>query len=476
MKKADGILIFGEWFADLPELDNPGLTEANNVIWTEGGYEPYHPLTQIGGGLPAQPNALFKPFTDDDDEFYAATLTQLYEHLGTNTWTLRSSATYASSFGWKFAQFDNLVIAADPSNAAQVKTLNASTSFTLLATSGTAPPANAIGVVGRFVVLGSFTGTVADTATIQWSAIDSPRNWPTPGTSTAVATQSGKQVMPAELGAVTGVYGTDQFGVVFQTGGISRMTYIGGDIVFQFNLIDNVIGSPFPKGIVKVGGLVYFPSRFGFHATDGVSVHPIGKGKVDEYFAESLDWNQATHVTAGYDRKRDLIYWAYPTSSATSGRPNKVLIFHRPSGRWTSADQELWAIGRGESGNRPSSGATQDLYSFDRFFILSQFNASAGSATFTTAEMEHNRGGYSLVQGVKPLVQGTAPAVTVAIGTRNDQNPANLTYTAARTATASTGFADFRSSARYHRARITVTGEFESATGIEWQAAPQGAR
>ena len=45
--------LFGEWLPDLPDLDNPGLTEANNVIPSDGGYKPFRPLTSLSDPVPA---------------------------------------------------------------------------------------------------------------------------------------------------------------------------------------------------------------------------------------------------------------------------------------------------------------------------------------------------------------------------------------------------------------------------------------
>jgi hypothetical protein len=50
-----------------------------------------------------------------------------------------------------------------------------------------------------------------------------------------------------------------------------------------------------------------------------------------------------------------------------------------------------------------------------------------------------------------------------------------VTYTAESTANSRSGFCDFRSEARYHRARVTITGTFNAAQGIEVDAVWSGA-
>jgi hypothetical protein len=98
----------------------------------------------------------------------------------------------------------------------------------------------------------------------------------------------------------------------------------------------------------------------------------------------------------------------------------------------------------------------------------------AGTAVLDGTEAELTKGALSRVQGVKPLVVGSDPVLTVEVGSRNSLGSA-VTYTAARTPNARTGFVDLRSEARYHRARVTIAGAFDSALGIEYQAVSSGA-
>ena len=72
------------------------------------------------------------------------------------------------------------------------------------------------------------------------------------------------------------------------------------------------------------------------------------------------------------------------------------------------------------------------------------------------------------------LVVGSDPVLTVEVGSRNSLGSA-VTYSAARSPNARTGFVDLRSEARYHRARVTIAGAFDSALGIEYQAVSSGA-
>jgi hypothetical protein len=50
-RAADGKVMFGEYLPDLPVTDNPGLTEALNVLPVDKFYRAYHPIAGAGTAL-----------------------------------------------------------------------------------------------------------------------------------------------------------------------------------------------------------------------------------------------------------------------------------------------------------------------------------------------------------------------------------------------------------------------------------------
>jgi hypothetical protein len=104
---------------------------------------------------------------------------------------------------------------------------------------------------------------------------------------------------------------------------------------------------------------------------------------------------------------------------------------------------------------------------------LATFTGTPGTAILETGESEGNIGGMMFVRGVRPLVDVTVNAVTIAIGYRNDQN-STPTYTSEVTANSRSGECNFRNEARFQRVRMTVTGTFNSAQGVGVDAIPSG--
>src|SRR5690606_4805944 len=124
--------------------------------------------------------------------------------------------------------------------------------------------------------LGDIDNGTAYPYAVQWSAIDNPTDWPTPGTSQARTVQAGFQYLDSSHGAVTGITNGQFSGLIFQKTGITRAQYIGGDLVFQFNTFEFTRGLWAPRSLIQIGQVAYFIAADGFYATDGQTVTPIG--------------------------------------------------------------------------------------------------------------------------------------------------------------------------------------------------------
>jgi hypothetical protein len=110
----------------------------------------------------------------------------------------------------------------------------------------------------------------------------------------------------------------EEFGIVFQEYGITRMTYVGGNIVYQFDTYDKNRGGRMnrPNG-VRVGNLVYFHLwGYGFCVTDGYSVERIDPG--NRHLASNSSDTESTIVSYAYDIGR-----VFP--GAYTSRTNSIL-------------------------------------------------------------------------------------------------------------------------------------------------------
>jgi hypothetical protein len=485
-------IVYKEWLPDQPELGNPGLIRAQNVVPGINGYEPFHPLVANLGSITASSNisgafmALGSTTISPLAELNVAaglTLWRAEDAFGSFTFNTAGSRTNSASISDQFAQFENLVIIAGDSNKPYMRTIGSSSNFTSLGVSGTNNSARAIGVINQFVVIGNMNAT-ANAATsgahkseylLRWSGIDQPTSWPLANSATATAQQSGEEYMPSRFGPIYAIYGGDQYGIILQQSGISRMTYVGPPVVFQFDEIDPTHGSYYPRGSVQVGRYVYFVASNGFYRTDGVAVENIGNGKVNKFFANEQDPFDSFDFSCGYDSQNDLVYFAYSTSGATNYL-DTLLIYSPVSNNWSRASQNVDIL---VSQVRSEGDPRSPLLGFDNSIPrnVGRFNGTAGTAVLETGEFEFNEAGRTYADEFKPLVEssGTAPAITVRVGYRDDLGTAP-SYTSATTPHSRTKVANVRVDAKYMRLETQIVGEFEKVTGIQFNASPSGSQ
>lgn len=469
MKPADGKIRFTEWLPDLPDLDNPGLTEVVNAVFVDGSFQPFEPLgNDIGTALASEPLGGIVA----GDFVYVGLNTSLQRGtLDVGGWTDYSQATaYATVSGWRFVRFDDLVVATSGQGQPQAQTLGSLTDFSDLATTGTAPAASIIGRIGRFLFLGDEATTEYY---VRWSANDDARNWPTPGSATAISLQAGEQYLNPEWGAVTAIVGGDQFGLVMQEHGLTRVTYIGGEEVFQFDEIEGSHGCYFPNSVVRAGAGWYYISEAGFCFTDGVQSRNIGLNRVNDEFWEfspgGNDEASRNRVRGAIDPKESLIYWSLSTSS---GHTTRLITYNYESDKFTSCLQNMNCLLTSRE-TLPTITARR-MIGFSTAHAMREFDGTPGTATFTTGEFELNPGGRTFVQGVKPLIEGAVTvSASVLVAARNSLD-ASVTFQTASAINSRTGFAGLRSDARYHRARVSVAGNFSNITGLEFQSVPSG--
>jgi hypothetical protein len=487
------VIPVGEWRPDLPALDNPGTTEAKNVIPAAGSYRPFPSWLAYSNALPARVQGSFgsKDATGIGANV-AGTATKLHKLAGT-TWSdvsRSAGGAYATGpdDGWSFAQFGDLVIAVNYVDTPQKFQLGVSSAFEALG--GSPPHARFAATVRDFVVLGRVAG---QPNRVQWSGINNAETWaPSP------ATQSDYQDLP-DGGWVQGVVGGEA-GLVLQERAVQRMTYVGSPLVFQFDKISSELGASIEGSIAAYQDRAFFAHASGFHAVLGAQqLVPIGDQKVDRHFWNDLDQNYLYRVSATVDPLNKLYVVSYPGSGNSGGTPNKLLIYNWALDRWSRAEVEVEAvyIGISQAGYTLDtldsvSGSVDALaFSLDspvwtgvgRLFLagfntahcLGYFNGPAMAATVETGEAQLVPGRRAFLRSLRPAVDGGT--VTVEIGAR-DRGQEALTWSGAQ-AVGADGRCPVRSSARYHRARINVAagGAWTHIQGVaDLEAAPAGER
>lgn len=145
------------------------------------------------------------------------------------------------------------------------------------------PDGRCMGSINEFVFIGAIS---SDLFAVQWCAVGDASDWPTPVTDDARAKQAGKETLNNAYGHVTAIADGDFFGYVFQERGITKFTYVGGDVVWTVDVFEENRGCVRPGRMVQTDNLCFFESDRGFHMMDTNTgqISDIGYGKVDDTY------------------------------------------------------------------------------------------------------------------------------------------------------------------------------------------------
>lgn len=482
---------FGEWFPDLPDLENPGATVAKNVVPEFKSYTPFPSATTYSTSLGARcQGATIARDPAGNYYNYAGDASANYRLVGTSwsstTRLVGGAYNLAADDYWEFTQFGTILIGVTGWNDDPQATTVGAANFAALA--GAPPRARHIASVRDFVVMGNLSG---DPQGVRWCAINNAVSW-----TADAATLADSQELPGDGGFVQKIIG-GEYGTVFQERAVWRMTFVGSPLVFQFDKILTNMGAYAPQSVVAYRNVIFFLSESGFQEFDGSNVIPIGQGKVDLTFFAELDTAFVYRVQATVDPIRHVVAWAYPASGNTGGNPNRILLYNWSSKRWariedinieflfrsvgsaftlegldaitTNLDALLISLD-----SQQWNGGTLTFGAFDSSHRLNLFDGSSMPATVETPELQLNPYGLTYVTEVRALTQGLSVSYTVAVGSRLNTTEA-VSYTLAMSPI-SAGFVEARLTNRFLRFRLTTASNFTHLQGVDVTADVGGSR
>lgn len=468
------IVEFGEWLPDQPALGN-SATVCQNVIPQAKSYRSIKGLSSFTNALGSRALSAFW-VKDASNDFYnfAGDAGKLYRLSGNTFADVSKSGGYAVT-GWEFAKWGERVIAASIDAPIQYFDVGTSTLFANLP--GSPPQAKHIAIIKDFVFLGNLkVGSDFYPERIQWSGYNSSELW-TP----SLSTQADYQDLFGRGGAVQKIVPGD-YGIVFQEHAIRKVTYVGPPTIFEIEEIVKDKGCLAPNSVCWQGKLIYFYSHDGFYVFDGESNPvPIGAEKVDRFIKDDFDTTDVNRMYGAIDRRNRAVFWLYPSRSTGQGR---MLCYKPDVQRWSYIDvnaelifeyatsaydlDTIDALLTGgididtfDMDDSPFKGGDVDFVAFGTDHKLASFSGTPLTATIETGEFSEFQRRVS-VKSARPLTDGT---VTVSAGTRDTQS-VTYTYGAAQSRNAA-GEANFRTSARYHRFKATISGGFTHAIGVD---------
>ena len=237
---------FGEWLPDQPDLNNPGVTVATNVVPAAGGYRSFPGFVSFSNAATARVRGMFAAKDASDNvSLFAGDDGKLYKfNQGTsNLDDVSKSGTPAYDLAgaerWRFAQFGTKVIAAGGTGE-ELQVFNVGTDSAFSNLGGSPPKADYLAVVRDQVWTANIdegSGRVPNK--VRWSAINNEASW-TIGTD-----QADSQVIP-DAGAITGLVGGER-AVILMERAIAVAYYVGSPLIYEINRVETQRGCPFPN-------------------------------------------------------------------------------------------------------------------------------------------------------------------------------------------------------------------------------------
>lgn len=486
---------FGEFLPDQPAMASAGATVAKNVIPALKGYRSYRQLAAVSG---VSTNDILSLYAGKDDAgngaLYVGDSGKLYKMAAADSSLTDKSKSggYSTASGdrWNFAQFGETLIATNFTDPPQTATVDTGSAFADL---GGSPPK------GKFVTIVKdqvFFGYTNDSDgvkpyRVRWSAINSATGW-------TVGTSLSDYQDVVDVGDCTGLVGGEYLIALFERG-IVRASFVGAPLVYQFDRLTNQIGCSVPGSVTSVGpGMVFFLSDNGFHMLKGNSVVPIGAEKINKWFLDRFKIAHSENMCASVDPINQNVIWAYPNTSSADGSNNEILIYNYNLNRWSYVEQATTALAPLFTAGYTLEGLDNISSSIDAlpasldsamwkggsFFFagakdkkVQSFTGDRLAATIETGEFDVSPGKRSLVNNIIPYVtsaSGTAPTISATIGSRLRQNDAVSFGTAA--SQNADGYCPVRSSGSFHRVRLSLSGDWEQAQGIDVDIQPMGLR
>jgi len=480
------VIPFIEWTPDAADLGSSGAISVINALPSRDGYKPFNSLSVISSALNLRPRGSIEAFDINNVSYqYVGTEDAVYEFDENDlTWTDVTNAGGAYTTGasevWEFVRWENKVLAVNFSDPPQQITLGGA-NFTDLTT---AFAARHIAVVRDFVVVGN-TSDISDgnrPNRVRWSALGDETSW-----TVSASTLSDFRDLTTG-GPVQKILG-GEIGIIVSQRAVFRMSFVGSPAVFQIDEVLPDVGAICPGSVTRLGDNVYFISEQGFVELvgGGTGVNYIGAGKVDQYFAADIDNEFLGRMSCIADPTGNRIAWAYPGAGNVAGRPNKIIIYDRTFLKWTIIEEEVELLLRSRgigvtldeldtigypnldlmdvSLDSPlfKRSATQ-LSAFNADFKLGFFRGLLKTAVIETKESEIYSGFNTFLTAFRPLVD--RGEVTAQIGTRARLSD-EVEWSSSLNQSSSGKFT-IRSNDRYHRFRLTISGnEWTDALGVQ---------
>lgn len=412
---------------------------------------------------------------DSSARLFAGTTTKLYEG-NSSTWSDVSRTVGGSYNGttetvWRFAQYGNVSIAAQPND-----TIQYSVSTGNFEDISGAPYATVVETVGDFVMALNYNDGTDTPDGWFCCALGDYTDW-TP----SIATQCANGRLTSTPGDIRGGKRLGDTIVAYKERAVYLGIYSGPPVIWEWREISNTVGAPCHEVIIPIvttqGGQAHiFMGYDDFYYFDGSRPVPVGS-PVKEWFFNRVN-RQYMHLSKGlHDPFNKRIYWYYPTTDSTL---DSCIVYNYSSNKWGTDDRTIEAcvdyLNAGETyatfeadyatyADEPSitygspfwNSATPIAAIFDTSHNLNTLTGTSSTSSFTIGDVGDDMMFY-VVSRVKPRYLTRPTSATMTNYYRNELGDSLSTDA---TTVMSEGRFDILRSARWHRFKFDHTGDME---------------
>lgn len=313
----------GVW-PDLKQRAAPLFVDASNVLFADGGIQPVPGASQLMKSQASQPirgaisivdSTSITAFAGDDDAIYAQVVGGAVSTVGSG---------YSTTDHWSFQRWGSWLLATNGVDTPQIYKGSSFANLTGLGSEFTT--LKFFARVSPFL-LGFYSSAGSDY--YHWSDEDDAEDW-----VVTTANQAGNaqiRDLDSEIQAVTEL--NDNSVAVFTLNQMHTVSYVGTPFLFGNELLVSGVGTVGPKGVVRVGQLVYgFGPQF-IWVTDGVSRRILSDSAVSDYIYSDLNRDNQHRVVAQWLPSEQAVAFYYPGAGATY--PNKGVIYCLPTQTWS---------------------------------------------------------------------------------------------------------------------------------------------
>ena len=473
---------FSGFLPDADEHMQGVITDCRMLLPTLKGYKGAPALVSQTNALSADcRGAAYVVKLDNTTRLFAGTQTKLYELSGSAWSDVSRVGDYAGSTdsAWRFAQFGNVTLAVNLTDATQKSV--SSGAFSDLAG---APKAAVIDTVGGFVFLGNYHDGTETRDGVFWSAYQDYTDW-TPD----VATQCGNLRLLDTPGEIRGLKRLGQYAVAYKEGSLYLGVNNGPPVLWGFTLVSGEIGAVSQEAVVSIETAHFFIGRNDIYMFDGSRPVPVGEG-IREWFFDNLNYQFAYRIRGVHDKLNTLVYWYYPSSGSET--LDSCIAYNYKTGKWGRADRTVEACLEFISGaltyaaletsyvtynaipdvsyNSPFWTSTSPVMAvFDTDHALKTLSGTSISSSLTTGAIGDDVQ-FTLLSRVQPRFINDAASGEM---TNFYRTTDGSSYTQDAAAAMSSNRFDVLRSARWHKVRMDFTGDVELA-GASYLLVPEG--